>query len=114
MNGRADALYVAVDALIAVHRSRIVTMALSARLPTTFNNRVHVQAGALMSYGQDFSDHHRRAAELVDQILHGTKPGDIPVEQPTKFELVINLKAARTIGLTVPASILARADEVIE
>ncbi len=109
-----QALYVVVDALIAVNRSRIVTFALGARLPTMFNNRVHVQAGGLMSYGPNFSDQYRRAAELVDKILHGTKPSDIPVEQPTKFELVINLTTAKAIGLSIPPSILARADQVIE
>jgi putative tryptophan/tyrosine transport system substrate-binding protein len=114
LNGRVDALYVVVDALIAVNRSRIVTFALGARLPTMFNNRVHVEAGGLMSYGPNFSDQYRRAAELVDKILHGTKPSDIPVEQPTKFELVINSTTARGIGLLIPTTLLARADEVIE
>ncbi len=79
-----------------------------------FNNRVHVQAGGLMSYGPNFSDQYRRAAELVDKILHGTKPSEIPVEQPTKFELVINMTSAKAIGLSIPPTLLARADEVIE
>jgi putative ABC transport system substrate-binding protein len=102
LNGRADAIYVVVDALIAVNRSRIVTFVLNVRLPTMFNNRVHVQAGGLMSYGPNFSDQYGRAAELVDKILHGTKPSDIPVEQPTKFELVINETTAQKIGLSIP------------
>ena len=114
LNGSADALYVVVDALIAVNRQRIVTYALSAHLPTMFNNRVHVQAGGLMSYGPDSSDQYRRAAELVDKILHGTKPSDIPVEQPTKFELAINATTARTIGISIPSTLLVLADKVIE
>ena len=114
LKGRADALYVVVDALVAANRSRIVTFALDTRLPTMFNNRVHVQAGGLMSYGPNFSDQYRRSAELVDKILRGAKPGDIPVEQPTKFELVMNLTTAKAIGLTIPPSLLTRADEVIE
>ena len=114
LKGSAEALYVVVDALIAVNRQRIVTYALSAHLPTMFNNRVHVQAGGLMSYGPDFSDQYRRAAELVDKILHGTKPSDIPVEQPTKFELAINATTARTIGLSIPPTLLVLADKVIE
>ena len=114
LNGSADALYVVVDALIAVNRQRIVSYALSAHLPTMFNNRVHVQAGGLMSYGPDFSDQYRRAAELVDKILHGTKPSDIPVEKPTKFELAINATTARTIGISIPPTLLVLADKVIE
>ena len=93
---------------------RIITLALSARLPTIFNTRDFVKAGALMSYGPNFSALFRRAADFVDKILRGTKPGDIPVEQPTKFDLVINLKTAKALGLTVPPTLLATADEVIE
>jgi putative tryptophan/tyrosine transport system substrate-binding protein len=102
------------DGLVGANRTRIITFALGARLPTIFNNRVHVQAGGLMSYGPSFPDLFRRAAEMADKILRGTKPGDIPVEQPTKFELVVNLSTAKAIGLTVPWTVLARADEVIE
>jgi putative tryptophan/tyrosine transport system substrate-binding protein len=114
LKAKADAMYVVVDALIAANRTRIITLALSARLPTIFNVRVFVQAGGLMSYGPNFPDLFRRAAELVDKILRGTKPGDIPIEQPTKFELALNLTTAKALGLTVPDTLLARADEVIE
>ena len=113
LKGQVDALYIVVDALVAVHRSRIVA-SLSALLPTMFNNRVHVQAGGLMSYGPNFSVQYRRAAEFLDKILRGTKPGDIPVEQPNKFELVLNLTTAKVLGLTIPDKLLALADEVIE
>ena len=99
LKAQADALYVVADALVAANRTRIITFALGARLPTIFNTRDYVQAGGLMSYGPNFPDLFRRAAELVDKILRGTKPGDIPVEQPTKFELVINLKTAKALGL---------------
>jgi len=114
LKAKADAMYVVVDALIAANRTRIITPALSARLPTIFNVRVFVQAGGLMSYGPNFPDLFRRAAELVDKILRGTKPGDIPIEQPTKFELVLNLTTAKALGLTISESFLLRADEVIE
>jgi ABC-type uncharacterized transport system substrate-binding protein len=114
LEAQADALYVAQDALVATNRTRILTLALSARQPTIFGTRDFVQAGALMSYGPNFPDQFRRAAELVDKILRGAKPADLPVEQPTKFELVINLKTAKAIELTVPPTLLARADEVIE
>jgi putative ABC transport system substrate-binding protein len=114
LKAQADALYVVGDALVNTNRTRIMTFSLSARLPTTFNARVFVQAGGLMSYGPNFSDQFRRTAELVDKILRGTKPGDIPVEQPTKFELVINLTTAKALGLEIPPTLLARADEVIE
>src|SRR5262245_15196040 len=110
----ADALYASGDALVNTNRTRILTFSLGARLPTIFNDRVFVQAGGLMSYGPNRSDRFRRAAEFVDKILRGTKPGDIPVEQPSRFELVINLTTAKAIGLTVPDSFLLRADEVIE
>jgi len=91
-----------------------MTFALAARLPTIFNSREFVQAGALFSYGPDYPALFRRAAELVDKILHGTKPADIPVEQPTKFELVVNLSTAKALGLKIPGSFLSLADEVIE
>jgi ABC-type uncharacterized transport system substrate-binding protein len=114
LKGQADALYVVGDALINANRSRIITFSLSARLPMIFNTRSFVQASGLMSYGPNFSDLFRRTAELVDKILRGTKPGDIPVEQPSRFELVINLTTAKALGLTIPESFLLRADEVIE
>jgi putative ABC transport system substrate-binding protein len=110
----ADALYVAGDALVNANRTRIITLSLTARLPTIFYSRDFVQAGALMSYGPNYAGELRRAADLVDKILHGTKPGDIPVEQPTKFEFVINLTTAKALGLTIPASYLSLADELIE
>jgi putative ABC transport system substrate-binding protein len=111
---QADALYVAGGALVAANRTRVITLALGARVPTSFNAREHVQAGGLMSYGPDFPALFRRAAEMVDKILRGTKPADIPVEQPTKFDFVINLTTAKALGLTVPPTLLALADEVIE
>ena len=111
---QAEALYVAVDQLMVANRTRILTLALGARLPTVFSTRDFVKAGAFMSYGPNYSDLFRHSADYVDKILRGTKPGDIPVEQPTKFELVINLTTAKAIGLTIPDSFLLRADEVIE
>ena len=114
LKAQADALYVVVDALVAANSTRIITLALGARLPTIFNTRDFVQAGGLMSYGPNYSDVFRRAADIVDKVLHGTKPRDIPVEQPTKFELVINLKTAKALGLTIPESFLSLADEVVE
>jgi putative tryptophan/tyrosine transport system substrate-binding protein len=114
LNGRADALYVCGDPLMDTHRVRINMLALAARLPTMHGVREYVEAGGLMSYGPSFTSLFRRTADLVDKILRGAKPSDIPVEQPTKFELVINAKTAKALGLTVPPSLLARADEVIE
>jgi putative ABC transport system substrate-binding protein len=114
IKGKADALYVVSNALIAANRARIITLARSARLPTILSYGDYVQAGGLMSYGPNFAELFRGAADMVDKILRGTKPGDIPVEQPTKFEFVINLKAAKELGLTVPSTLLARADEVLE
>ena len=114
LKAQADALYVVIDALIVANRTRILTLALGARLPTIFNTRDYVQAGGFMSYGPNYPDQFRRTADYVDKILRGTKPGDIPVEQPTKFELVINLTTAKALGLTIPESFLLRADEVIE
>jgi putative ABC transport system substrate-binding protein len=111
---RADALYVAVDQLIVANRTSILTSALGARLPTIFSTSDFVKAGALMSYGPSYTERFRRAADYVDKILRGAKPGDLPVEQPTKFELVINLETAKALGIDVPSSLLARADEVIE
>jgi putative ABC transport system substrate-binding protein len=114
LNGRADALYIVGDALTFTHRVRINTLALIARLPTIHVVREYVEAGGLMSYGSNFPDLFRRAADYVDKILRGAKPGEIPVEQPTKFDLAINLTTAKALGLTVPESFLLRADEVIE
>jgi putative ABC transport system substrate-binding protein len=114
LKGRADALYVCADALVVSNRMRINTFALSARLPTVHFSRDLVEAGGLMSYGTNAPDLFRRAADYVDKILRGTKPADIPVEQPTKFDLVINLTTAKALGLEVPPTLLARADEVIE
>ena len=111
---RVDALYVVVNALFNANRTRIITLALIARLPMILNTRDFVQAGGLMSYGPAFPAVFRRAAEYVDKILRGAKPGDLPVEQPTKFDLVINLTTAKELGLTIPESFLLRADEVIE
>jgi putative ABC transport system substrate-binding protein len=114
LKGRAEALYVCTDALVSTNRIRINTLALAARLPTMHSVREFVEAGGLMSYGPNFPDLFRRAAEYVDKILRGAKPADIPVEQPTKFDLVVNLITAEALGLTVPPLLLARADEVIE
>jgi putative ABC transport system substrate-binding protein len=111
---RADALYVAVDQLIVANRTSILTSALGVRLPTIFSTRDFVKVGALMSYGPSYTERFGRAADYVDRILRGAKPGDLPVEQPTKFELVINLTTAKALDLDVPHSLLARADEVIE
>jgi putative tryptophan/tyrosine transport system substrate-binding protein len=115
LHGRADALYVCSDPLIGTtNRIRINILSLVAHLPTMHGLREHVEIGALMSYGASFPDMFRRSADYVDKILRGTKPGDIPVEQPTKFELVVNLITARALKLDVPPTLLARADEVIE
>jgi putative tryptophan/tyrosine transport system substrate-binding protein len=114
LKGRADALYVCTDPLIFNNRVRINTLALTARLPTIYLFREYIEAGGLMSYGPNFPDLFRRAADFVDKILRGAKPADIPVEQPTKFDLVINLTTAKALGLTVPQTLLATAEEVIE
>jgi putative ABC transport system substrate-binding protein len=114
LSGGAQALYVCVDALVSFNLARINTLALGRRLPTMHGVREYVEAGGLMSYGANFPDLFRRAAELVDKILRGTQAADIPVEQPTKFDLVVNLITAQALGLTVPPTLLARADEVIE
>ena len=112
--GRADALYIVSDAVTNDNRVRISTLALGARLPTVYIDRSYPETGGFMSYGPNRPDLYRRAADFVDKILRGAKPADIPVEQPTKFELVINLTTAKTLGLTIPESFLMRADEVIE
>jgi putative ABC transport system substrate-binding protein len=114
LKNRADALYVTVDSLVTVHAVRINTAALGARVPTMHGARELVAAGGLMSYGADFRDLWRWGADYIDKILRGAKPADIPVEQPTKFELIINLTTAKALGLTIPPTLLARADEVIE
>jgi putative ABC transport system substrate-binding protein len=114
LNGRADALYVCMEPLVVTHRIRINTLAMAARLPTMHGAREYVEAGGLMSYGPNFPDLFRRAGDYVDKILRGAKPGDLPVEQPTKFDLIINLTTAKALRLEVPSTLLARADEVIE
>jgi putative ABC transport system substrate-binding protein len=114
LKGRADALYIQTDPLMNTHRVRISTAALGARLPTLSGIRAYVEAGGLMSYGPNFPDLFRRAAEYADKILRGAKPADLPVEQPTKFDLVFNLTTAKVLGLKIMDSFLIRADEVIE
>jgi putative tryptophan/tyrosine transport system substrate-binding protein len=114
LNAKADALYVVDDALVTANRTRILTLALGARLPAIFNNRSFVEVGGFMSYGPNFPDLFQRAADLVDKILRGAKPAEIPVEQPTKFDLVFNLTTAKALGLTIPHNLLVLADEVIE
>ena len=100
--------------MLGAERRRVADLAVKNRLPTVHPGRGPVEAGGLMSYGANLADLHRRAATYVDKILKGAKPGDLPVEQPTKFELVINLKTAKALGLTIPQSLLLRADEVIQ
>ena len=114
LKGRADALYVCADPLTYTNRIRINTLALGMRLPTMHGIREYVEAGGLMSHGVNIPDQFRRNAEYVDKILRGAKPGDLPIEQPTKFDLVINLTTAKALGLEVPPTLIARADEVIE
>jgi putative ABC transport system substrate-binding protein len=100
--------------LTAVNRDLIIALAVRHKLPTVYINRFFAEIGGLISYGPDFIDQYRRAAGYVDRILKGEKPADLPVQAPTKYELVLNLKTAKTLGLTVPESLLVRADEVIE
>jgi len=114
LKSQADAIYVVINELLNASRARIVNLALGARLPSIYGTRDWVQSGGLISYGPNFPTLFARAADFTDKILRGTQPGDIPVEQPTKFELVINLKTAKAIGLTVPPTLITRADEVIE
>ena len=114
LKGRAQALYVAGDPLVLTNRVRINTLSLVAQLPAIYNSREYVEAGGLMSYGVNWPDLFRRTAEYVDKILRGAKPADLPVEQPNKFDLVINLTTAKAFGLTMPEAFLLRADEVIE
>ena len=111
---RAGALLVAGDIAFLTHRTRLADLAAKSRLPATYTDREYVEAGGLMSYGPIISELFRRAAAYVDKILKGAKPADLPIEQPTKFELVINLKTAKALGLTIPPSLLLRADQVIE
>jgi putative ABC transport system substrate-binding protein len=114
LKGGADALYITGGPLIAASRTGIHTMATAAKLPTAYNDKLFIEGGGLMSYGPNFTDLFRRAADYVDRILRGAKPADLPVEQPTKFDLVINLTTAKALGLELPPTLLARADEVIE
>jgi len=114
IKGHVEALYVCPDGLVDANKIRINTSALGARLPTMHGYREYVQAGGLMSYGANLPDLYRRCADYVDKILRGTKPADIPVEQPTKFDIAINLTTAKALGLTIPSTLLARANEVIE
>jgi ABC-type uncharacterized transport system substrate-binding protein len=114
IKGQVDAIYACTDGLVNTNHRRISTYALADRLPTMGNQREYTVVGGLLSYGPNVPDMFRRAADYVDKILRGAKPGDIPVEQPTKFDLIINLTTAKAIGLTVPSQIVVRADEVIE
>ena len=114
LRGSAEALYVCGDPLTTLYQIRINTLAQGARLPTMASYREFVASGGLMSYGPDYIDLFRRAADLVDKVLRGTNPANIPVEQPTKFSLIINLTTAKALGLTIPEAFLARADEIIE
>lgn len=109
-----DGLLTLADPLFTAHRARITQLALAAGLPTIFHWREFVQAGGLLSYGPDNAALYRRAAHFVDKILKGAKPADLPIEQPTRFTLAVNLTTARTLGLSIPPALLARADEVIE
>jgi putative ABC transport system substrate-binding protein len=111
--GRADAFLTLTPAIVAFYRKEIVTLVAKSRLPAIYHSRGFVEDGGLMSYGADVADSYRRAATYVDKILKGAKPADLPVEQPTKFEFIINLKAAKQIGVAIPPSVLARADKVI-
>jgi putative ABC transport system substrate-binding protein len=112
--GRVHAVTILTAVMFAQERTRLVDLAAKNRLPAVYPFRQVVDAGGLMSYGPNVPDLYRRAATYVAKILRGAKPGDLPVEQPTKFELVINVKTAKALGLTIPVSVLARADQVIE
>jgi putative tryptophan/tyrosine transport system substrate-binding protein len=114
LKGRSDALYACPDSLVSSNRVRISTLALGARLPTIYSDRSYLETGGLISYGPNYPDLFRRAADLVDKILRGTKPADVPVEQPTKFDLVVNLTTAKALGVTISEKLLALADGVIE
>jgi putative ABC transport system substrate-binding protein len=114
LKDRVEALYICGDSLMVTNRNRIYTFALSARLSTISGGREQLEGGGFISYRPNFPDLYRRAAEIVDKILRGAKPAELPVEQPTKFELIVNLITASALGLTVPPTLLTRADEVIE
>jgi putative ABC transport system substrate-binding protein len=111
---RANALIVLRNPLTVTHRARIVSLAAHQRLPAMYGDKEFVDAGGLMSYGVNIAELWGRAATYVDKLLKGAKPADLPIQQPTKFELVVNLKTAKTLGLTIPPSLLLRADQVIE
>ena len=112
--GRADAVLTLTSIILLNHRTQVAELAVKSRLPVIYTQRADVEAGGLMAYGVNVNDLDRRAATYVDKILKGAKPADLPVEQPKKFELVINLKAAKQIGLTIPPNVLVRADKVIK
>src|SRR5262249_25339737 len=114
INRSVEALYVVTDPLVNTNRVRIATLANAALVPTMYAEKAYAEAAGLLSYGPNFPDLFRRAAEQVDKILRGAKPGDIPVEQPIKFDLAINLATAKALGITVPPSVLALANDVIE
>ena len=114
IEGRADAIYVPPDSLLNANRIQINSLALGARLPTMLGSRDYVAAGGFISYGPNYPDLFRRTAEYVDKILRGANPAELPVEQPTKFELVVNLKTAKALGVEIPPTMLSLADEVIE
>ena len=114
LKSRADALYIVENALISANDTAIATLAIAAQLPTILASRSTIEAGGLMCYGPNFPILFRRAAEIVDKILNGAKPGDIPVEQPTKFDFIINLTTAKALGLELPPALMAHTHEVIE
>ena len=114
LKGRAEALYVLSNPLANTNRVRINDLALGARMPTMHGFREYVETGGLMSYGPNTPDLFRRAGDYIDKILRGAKPAEMPVEQPTRFELIVNLKVAKALGIQLPPTFLARADEVIE
>jgi putative ABC transport system substrate-binding protein len=112
--GRAEALFTSADSMFWLHRRRLAELEVKYRLPTLHGLPEHADAGSLMAYGPDLADLFKRAAVYVERILKGAKPADLPVEQPTKFDLIVNAKTARTLGVTIPPSLLLRADRVIE
>jgi putative ABC transport system substrate-binding protein len=114
LTNKAEAIYVSTGPLINTHRVQLADLAMQGGFPTIWSQRQYVEAGGLLAYGPSITAMFRRAGDYVDKILHGTKPAEIPVEQPTVFELIINMKTAKALALTVPPSLLARADEVIE
>jgi putative tryptophan/tyrosine transport system substrate-binding protein len=114
LNGKVDALYICTDPLLTLHRVRISTFAARQKLPTVYAFREYVEAGGLLSYGPNFPHLFRRAADFVDKILRGARPSDIPVEQPTRYDLILNLTTAKALGLAIPESFLLRADQVLE